>query len=395
MIGANPALFNQAYAHGVVEACGLDCSGLWVEYPWQIETGLAREPLAMQLLIAESEIEKFLGVSLRPRLQSRLQRIYQPHDVLSGIKIVLPPDALWDYRPYIPHKVASVDQTGVSIVDLDGDGFAEMALISFTSPVAISLENAVLYVGGAFGAPVARIRPLHRVICTDVGGGVYAVTYHVPIWQIIEPERLHARAFGKNIGVDLSDPDVLLKDFDVGYMRLGPEMPMARFYYDVPEIACGRPNCQICTEQFTHGILEKRGEYFWVRPAQYNQDEQRWEPIVNYPCTCAQNPSAVEVFWYASASTPNPLNELDPLLKQAVVYLAAARFNRVKCDCECGNQMIFRSMQADISVVENKGRYVSNTMLSCPFGLRVGEQEAWRLLNNFVGAGLKLSRAVA
>lgn len=393
IIGANPALFNQGYAHGVVEACGLDCSGLWVEWPWQIDTGMARQPLARQLMSAELAVEQLTGLPIAPKKRTKIYRIWNGDSIFTGVTLAAPKFAIPGYVPKVPVFIGSYSGAAIEILDVDGDSFTETIRISFVSPVELNKDNILLYVGNRFGNIGSRIRPVRNVSCTQINDNFYDVVIEIKSWQAVLPSLIYNRAFGKNIGVDLSSPSSYVSSFDIGYLKNDNSAPMARFFYDIPDITCGSPTCVACADSYLYGGWEIIGDRIRVFPAKYNEETKQWEEIDIFSCSCGRAPSSVEISWYESLLGESPSESLITNVKEAICLIAAARFNRVQCDCECGSQMIFRDMQTDLSVIQGGGRYITAHTLNCPLGTRRGEIEAWNILKLITGASGVITRA--
>ena len=397
IIGANPAMFNQAFANDLVGPCGTECSGLWTEWTWQTSTGLSRSDLARTVALAEAEIANYLGRPLAPTARTLSVSVPPNPDantLFMGMHVALP-RYLDGYVPFTAQYVGSVDlvvggeegdPVTISYVDEEGDGYAEMAYIVIEATTAIDENNLIIYAGGGFGLPASQIRPFTSVTYVDVGE-VRTMTVRIPRWQIIKPELLFTRSAAPNVAIDLLTPGIEIESIDFGYMAEDNTAPRVRFAYTAPTYSCGQLDCHACAQSYQYGDWRADGEgRIWIYPAEYNEETGLWEEVNLLDCICGRRPSSATITYYDSLSAPTPRSELDLTLKQAVAVLAGARFTRVRCDCDCGNAMQFRLLQVDMGVVAGAGRYTSAACLNSPFGTRVGEQDCWNALQNYVGA---------
>lgn len=389
-IGANPALFNQSFVANLIGACGTDCSGLWVEWLWQVETGLSRDALAHQLLVAENEIASYLGRPLVPKRKRQFFDIRpDPNgcNLFTGMHLHLS-EYLEDYWPYVPEELGTIALEDATAEDQDNDGFPETVAFAVTADTAVEPEALVAYVGGRFGVLGSQIRPVTDITHVDILGE-RTFTIRIPVWQLVKPELLYSRTFGNNAALDLTDGDIFVTSVAFGYMRQDKSSARARLYYSTPAVTCGNDGCAACTDTYVDADWRTDGARIWVYPAEYDPDDDSWTASSLLDCTCGRRPSSVEIVYYDGISPATPRSELSENLKEAVSLLAAARFTRVRCDCECGNAMQFRTLQRDLAMVEGAGRYTTAAKLNCPFGTRYGEQEAFnRIAAMTGGAGL-------
>ena len=118
------------------------------------------------------------------------------------------------------------------------------------------------------------------------------------------------------------------------------------------------------------------------RAATYNTVTGIWDAD-NW--VVGRDPDQVRISYYAGNVSKEFLNGVscDPLgevYARAIAYIATARLTRSICGCE-GVVKFFDDMQEDMALVENSRLHsISMRDMDNPFGTRLGEIKAWRLL---------------
>ena len=119
------------------------------------------------------------------------------------------------------------------------------------------------------------------------------------------------------------------------------------------------------------------------RPATYNSTTGNWDASA---WVVGRDPEQVRISYYAGSVSREFLNGVscDPMSEiyaKAVAYMATARLTRSICSCP-GVIVFFDNMREDLALSTGTQSYsITPQDLANPFGTRLGEIMAWRLLS--------------
>ncbi len=377
LLQINPAHFCSATADPIAFGpCSPGCDDFWAERNWS-GSPLSRDSLARAILNAELDIERAVGMPLTPKSKGRIFDAPDGKDPFLGYKYQVGTHVA-GYYPYEP-EYAGV--ASVKFEDLDEDGLEEVAYIEFDAPENFDPATLVLYASSFFGRPGARIWPPASV---EVEEGRVKVGLHC--WQVVSRRWL---LLPKLVIVDLLSSDTYLEKIDYGFMVQDKSLPQAIYVYDEAAVTCGSPDCTTCNERIAYGVIESVGDFVTVWPAQFNAETQTWErTLARQDCTCLRFPRQVHVTTYSSFCPPTPTSELCDPVKWAIALLAGARVQVGHCECDCSTSAWFRTLQKDQANAYGQ-RYMTQDMLTCPFGTREGEFMAYNAIKSSVGLVVK------
>jgi hypothetical protein len=377
LLQINPAHFCSASADPVAFGpCGPGCDDFWAERNWS-GAPLSRDSLARAILQAEIDVEKAVGLPLTPKARTHSLDAPNYRDPRQGYKYAIGSHL----AGYYPRKPQLLTSCPVVLDDYDEDGLTETATITFAAPAALDPAALVFYVDGQFGRPAGRIWPPRDVAAAD---GM--VTVHFDCWQVIDRRYL---LLPRLVIVNLLEQSSYLLSISVGVMVEDRAQPQVVYVYDEPAATCGRPDCTACTERITYGVLESIGDVVTAWPARYDESAGNWvrssEPT---DCSCVRFPSTLHITTYHSFCPPTPTEELCDPIKWIVALLAGARVQTGYCECDCSSSAWFRGLQKDAANAFGT-RYMTSDALACPWGTRIGEQQAYSALRAAVGLVVK------
>lgn len=373
-----------------------NCSKIWAKYDWQIHDQVSKMQLAESIYEAEYEISQALGYWPAPVWTSEEKQIYPRPFAKAyggvGVDIAGKPKAL---RTNYGH-IISGGRRGVTLLgtattagnslkylDEDGDGYYETANVT----IATTLTDAryiKLYYTGHNGELEWEVRPIRSKRIT--GGNIVFV---LDAWELISPELYEAFPTSDGFdAIDVSDVTNYEVSVDVYYEYNDTTLPSSQFIWenDLMGICatCGGTGCEDCTPVTQDGCLTiRKYEAGIVTPFPADYDGG-WTATTWTEC---REPENVKL-WYYSGLVANDYAQsrsYDPLsleFAKAIAWLATARLDRPLCGC--GNiQAISTELQTDITLREPKGAayFVTPDGMSCPFGTKIGEIRAWRIVS--------------
>lgn len=373
LLQINPAHFCSATADPVAfSPCSTNCDDFWAERSWS-GSPLGRESLARAILQAEIDVEKAIGRPLTPAARTRSFDAPNYRDPRAGYKY-----AIGEHLAgYWPRRAQFLTTSTIELRDEDEDGLSESAVITFDEPDDFDESALVFYVAGQFGRPGGRIWPPRSVSLT---GGVVTVVFDC--WQVIERRYL---LLPKMTIVNLLSSDSYISSIDIGVMVEDRTAPQVIYIYDEPAATCGDAGCAACTENISYGVLESVGDVVTAWPAVYDEVSGEWTRSDAVPgCGCLRFPSALHITTYHSFCPPAPTSPLCDPIKWVVALLAGSRVQVGHCECGCSSNAWFRGIQKDVANTFGT-RYMTSDALACPFGTRLGEQQAYSALKASVG----------
>jgi hypothetical protein len=386
IMGINPIQFQSGKALNLFPDSG--CTDRWREYAWQDEKKVSREEMRYEINQAEIDIAAELGYWPGP-VWTESEEVQYPqyhrkgyvgvygHDSNHGMKSVQ-----LEHGKFIAggKRISTLVEAAASVTlsDPDGDSFNELATVQ----VATALTNASeikVYRPGHNGEPEWEIRPLKTATIT---GGNYVATFDS--WLLFKEELLIAFPGPNPTGFQDIDAENIASyetTADVYRVYTDPE-EMATLQWECE--LCGGTGCTACTFDTQTACLQGFDEetgMINVRPATYAEG-----PVWTFAdFTKGYEPNKVRVSYLSGDyRLDNQGNYRVPHdLALAITKMATARLSRPLCH-ECEN-LRAREMELkeDLIWIQKGGdatRFVTKEVLNNPFGTKVGELEAWRIV---------------
>ena len=397
IMGINPIQFMSGSSTGLFPSTG--CTDRWRQYPWQDEAKISRDELAREILQAELDIATELGYY--PGLLWREGEVINyPKYFKRGFTTVSGTNVKGYYKSVRPKygKIvepgtrqveyiasATFGSSSISLVDEDGDGFAETALIEVPTIYTSPYRHKV-YFTGMNGDPAWEIRPANT---KAVSGSTLSV--RMPVQLLFKPELL--AAFPGENGFQDIDPAVLaslVSEVDVYYETTDPSDGNL-FHWN--ESAALRDDIEHTTQlaaleaQVSHRVKDNVS----VTPALYDAATEIFTPTA---FTVPREPDYVSISYLSGDYEENERGgvwQVPRDLAQAITFIATARLPRPLC-VQCENvKAKEKRLRTDLAIsVEGATadvRFVTRDVLRNPFGTRLGEVEAWRMISDRIEDG--------
>ncbi len=405
IMGVNPIQFMSGSTLGLFPNTG--CTDRWRQYPWQDEAKVSRDELAREILQAERDIASQLGYY--PGLLWREgETINYPKYFKRGYTTVSGTNVAGYYKIVRP-KYGKIVEPGTrqvefiasavygsinySLVDEDGDGFNETALISVPTSYTSTYRHKV-YFTGKDGKPEWEIRP-----ATNKQISLGTLEIRIPVWLLFDPELL--AAFPGEKGFQDLDPSVianLVNTVDVYYETTDPSDGNL-FHWN--ESAQLRDDIEHTTQlaaleaQVTHRVKD----IVSVTPALYDAGTQKFTPTT---FAVAREPDYVEISYLSGDFEQDERTGLWAVpsdLAQAITFITTARLSRPLC-VQCQNvKDKERRLRTDLAISVDgetaEVRFVTRDILRNPFGTKLGEVEAWRIIKDRIEDGEIAVKAAA
>jgi len=398
IMGVSPPHFNGAVGEKIFSAAG-GCTDVWYQYAWQGNDRISREELAETIAEAEQDIHDVLGFWPAPKWISEVHKFPRHHrpNVRNGVfndrylrkSIILKNGKLISPGPRAESVIGTATTAGGTLVfsDEDGDGYSETATITLATTVTDQKEIRCYYPGETDDA--WEIRPARSI--TIAGGNVVIVFW---AWQLIDEKYSEAFPGSDEAGtLDISDA-IYLESVDVRRVYTDNTGTGVVFYWEAANdlasgaicSSCGGAGCPECTLTTQNGCLVVRDVENGIAvptPATYSADDGEWSAAAFSVC---REPDQVKVYYYAGDMDQRYIDDktTDPMPKKwarIIAYLATARLERPLCSC--GNtEALYRKLRAETAFNSGDGSswFLSDEMMSNPFGTRYGEVWAYRRL---------------
>lgn len=426
LAGINPVHFNGAYAGDIAwQPCGV-CSDFWWQNSWQSDTGFSRENLARTIAEAEEQVSTLLGHPILPALKKKVfdyipmspqivQKQYfssldslrysvhqaNAHCSLGTPAYYLGPH-LTKYKPKRWAQVITADVVDFTLtyLDVDDDGFAEVAEVVFSLTQNVPACNFGLFTYGHFGDTTWRIRPFKSIsVILNEDTSEYDYTIRVDSWQMIRPELWEevprgSTGDGRVIGnttqcsvraIDMTQDGVFVDKVMVGLRIDDPAYQTVTFRFDQGRSGCcSNSSCLACTAREVSGCYAEltRSDGFVVPiPATY--DEEKGWCVSNAFSCCGVTPGTVEISYWDGLERDYVLDSTCGLvpsqsIRQIIMLLAISRAQLGHCDCDCNAGQSWKKLSEDLTETKGAGRYLSFDVINNPFGLSRGEIMAWQ-----------------
>jgi len=357
---------------------------LWPQYSWQNFDQVSREELARQIHIAELAIIDYLGFNPYPNWVEN-----ERHDL--G----------WHYRSELQYRPMRYDAAGnegqittglsqfisggrraVSLIesplvvysDPDADGWDELATITVNIAAGTDPLEVKLYFYGNDGDQIFEIREPRTKVATAA-----TVTFTYNTWQLVDPE-IYERLPSSDtelIGVDLNDPSVLVAQVDA-----------YREYNDTTE-----NHVVFYSNNRTDGSISEQGGFIYriqddnfITPVQadYDATSGAW---VRSTTQCVY-PDYMNLWYYSGMKDfRRQIKTTEDYMPQdiavAIAYMATARLERAFYSNNNATALAADLREDHLQTDRTQYKAAPPDAFTNPFGSRVGELRAWRLVQRF------------
>jgi hypothetical protein len=389
ILGINPIQFMSAMALTYFPNTG--GTDRWVQYAWQDDTKVSRDELATEIHRTEGEIASVLRAWPGPlwtededpqfhRTEYVGQYGHSPDGSMKSVKLNYGQFIEGGKRTKTLVDTVTVAGGDLEYLDLDSDGFNETARITVSTSLTDACELR-LYFSDEDGDQEWEIRPLKS---RSISGGVFVAT--VDAWLLIKPELLAALPGTSVSGfqpIDAEDSDNYVTSLEVYRVYNDPEEQCTLLWPGTDTCVCGGTGCAVCGfETQAACMVSKDGPAGMVSivPATYSNGS--WTEA-NF--TQGYEPRKVR------ASYKSGYQELDRSgcmsvprdIATAITYMTTARLSRPLCTSSETLRKREEELKEDLVFISSGGdatRFVTKEVLTCPFGTRYGELEAWRII---------------
>jgi hypothetical protein len=402
IMGLNPAHFNGAYGPSGSDApmpLNQSCSAIWRQYPWQDNDKVSREELAQTIASAEQEIAEVLHYWPAPAWMCeevvQYPKYHRPDSFGETTNVQgLPCSVTTKYAKVIAggrravELLATATTAGGTMVfsDPDADGWDELVTITVPTVLTNACEIKVYYAGYS-GEPEWEIRdPISKVI---TGANVVIKFY---AWQLINPANWEILIHDTTeLTLNLNNA-IYVASVEIYREYNNETLDSAEFYWEptaglMPlEVCsiCSGAGCPACTYTTQLGCMHVRDTHAGIVVPM----------IGTYDCVNGwisgtwshdRRPDFVKLWYYSGEIDNRKLcsRACDPLSDKwanVIALLATARLRRPLCGCGAAQERM-TNLQRD-AMFSATGDFFNATAeeLSNPFGTKVGEIMAWRLV---------------
>lgn len=361
------------------------CQHPVTRFPWQNVQQASRLDIASEIAAAEQEVSEYLGYNLAPdfltTVISDYPQEYRPDQTAGwyGVRgqkaVALPRGKVISGGVRAVTLLDTVsDGDGLAFSDGDGDGFNEVVTITVTTSVTDIAEIQVFYEGHD-GEPEYEIgKPFEA----SISGGTYTAKFY--LWQIIDPDVDSRWPDGGYVATDMTVSSNLVSELDVYRVYVDNTVPYVRIfaqdnYYNNPDVVRGADG--------VFAIHDSERGLVIPTPATYDDDEEVW---VATDCPFS-GPTRVRTSYYSGDMSQRFLGgrTADPLKHEyarAIAFMVTARLYRPACQCTEPLGM-YNHLKRDMTELTSGGGFLLTRKIeSSQFGTRVGEVEAWRMINS-------------
>jgi len=404
IMGINPIQFMSGIAPTYFPDTG--CSDRWRQYDWQDEVKVSRDAIAREIQRAERDIAGKLGywpgqvwvindtVPYPKYHRHELTALYghTPKGLYKGLALHWGKFIQGGTKEATLVGGASVSGGHITFSDEDSDGFDETVTIVMSTSVTDPYEIGVFY-SGSGGDERFEIRPVRY---KTISGGVVTIT--MDSWLLFKPELLGALpgTSSSNLDIPAEDSGSYVTGVDIYRIYNDPEDQCTLYWDGAPGIYCsscdgsGCPSCDPITQIACTSARNPDEGIVTVMPAS-SYDSGTF--VVGSFCTGREPERLIANYRSGLLATPhgNSTYEVPHELALAITYMATARLSRPLCtDCENVRQRE-KELARDLSIIQRgeigEIQFVTKEVMTCPFGTRYGELEAWRIVKSRKATG--------
>lgn len=397
IMGINPIQFMSGTTEGLFPSTG--CTDRWRQYAWQDEDKTSRNELAREIKQAELDIASELGYLpgfnwqtderlTYPKFYKRAWTTVSGTAVDGYYKSIKP-----KYGRFVSGGVRSVELIAtatflsgdISLVDEDLDGFAETAFLSIATTFTDPYAHKIFFSNQA-GAEEWEIRPVNtrRII-----GGVLEV--RIPVYLLFRPELLAALP-GDDGFTDI-DPTLisnLVDSVDVYHETVDPSQGNL-FHWNQSTLAKDDTEHTTQLIALEGKVIHRDTSMVTVTPATYDAGTGKFT-VQKF--SIGREPDYMNLSYLCGdyvADDRRGTNVVPSDLAHAIVNLATARLPRPLC-VQCQNvkdkeERLRTDLSYSVDGRSGDVRFVTADVLRNPFGTKLGEVEAWKIVKRRIEQG--------
>lgn len=384
MFGIDPLKFNCLYPL-CIDYHESGCEEYWTQH---FEHGnlISREELAMELYMAELEVASFLGQFPFPTYvcdeHIEIDSCYRDrHSMgvnLEDYTFATKWKCVQDYGVFENTILGSAT---VEYVDQDGDGLHELAEVTFDySSVTYDFnvdELMLTFIG--FDRYNDVVCPILSVVDNTATS---TITFYVDSWNLVRPELYLSRSFQEYTALDACDLDNYVTELNV-CAKLKTCAPDGWVVYDEP--GCTSHTCDEVKYPFCVRPVNKSLGLFKITLGDVDEDGCFVDGNSCPPCGL---PKRIEINYISSCNnclqTKKDISFCN-IVERAIIYIAVSRLPRSLCECGCSTQHL-EELKFDTAISYDnssvKFNYPYNMWSQSPFGTKVGELTAYKLLTS-------------
>lgn len=366
--------------------------GSYLPYYRQPTTNLVSiTQFAEQLSLAETQIANEIGTFIMPQNVCN-ESIEITHDYRveyrkNGPKMPVTNQTfktkyscVIDYGQY---EINTVGTGAVTYLDIDGDGFTELARIDFDNSAGHDPNDLKLF----FQDFYEYDNEICPVRYTETNGNTLSL--FVDSWNMVDPTIYTRRNFTTTQTTpDACSEENFVSTVDVGKLQKNTCNPDGYLYYT-------KPNCGADCEEYSVPfcavpVKDKSSGYFKISLGNIDEETGCFVDGINCDIGYGSELTRVEINYYAGCQTceSNITTNIATcnLLKRAALLMAVSRVSILNCCENCGGYGDqWNNYQKDVNYFSRTGEdrfNYPNSLRSNPFGSRLGEIEAWRIIKN-------------
>lgn len=422
IMGINPVHFQMSYTNTVFPIQG-QCDEVWYRYAWQFADIVSLDEIALEIAIAERDIQNFVNYPLCPTWicdESAKYPAYHRPEVVSSSGVGVGGrskgvNARWFKIRDVGHRGTEALALDVAVTyeDRNADGFGETAVVQIPyDPETFTHPNCEIkvFVAGTNADPRWEIR-YAKHITRDAGAGT--ITLEFDTWLFVDPDKQATppMILLTNVkALDLDDPTNLLSTVDVYAEYVDTTTPPVAFFWEqLPYSSysgstflypacttcgqecggtCGCGCCNPCNLNYQAGCMVVRDRDAGIvapSPATYDDVNARW--VAQQYLNCRE-PNQLRM-WYRAGAVSDEYScggNCDPLsdyFAQTIAMLATSRLKRTFCGC-CGASAKAQYWQTDMARQGEDASFLFEFSLTAnPFGTKIGEVATFRRLSSF------------
>lgn len=392
IMGINPIQFNGGYNATLFSDTG--STERWRQYAWQDENKSSREELAREIARAEKDIFSKLGYWPFPvwkedeykrwtryhRRDRTALRGYRQSGQAKSVNL--------DGGKFIEGGKRATTKIGVASVvysDPDGDSFDELATVTIATAITDACElHAFFKDKGAYD--IWEVRPY---ISKSVSGGTLTMTFDS--WLLFDPDiweklRRHPGTGADALDIDSENSSNYVTEVDIYRVYNDPE-DQCTLIWEGTTAYCsscsgtGCPQCQDVTQVACMSVRNELDSLVIPMPATYSSGSFS---VTSY--TAGYEPDRIKASYRSGdyVLDSSGCYEMPQDLAEAITYMATARLSRPVCTENEFLKIKEEELRADLTIINPDGlevtRWVTKEVLSCPFGTRRGELDAWQIV---------------
>lgn len=356
------------------------CAQVWKEHAWQEADAVSRDDVTLAIHQAEEQFAELLGFKVLPDwISGERHKMPRPADRslynkmsmdLQGFDLSLP--LRWGHIIEGGVKTLSLIDDDVDVVysDVDGDGYAETATITFVTTVTDEQELAVFYPDKSTSN--WEIRPFRTAV---IAAGTATMTFWKHqfvlenLIEALDPEAVDGDVAGN-----------FLVHVDV-YRRYSDPTNMCYLIWDPQAGSC---SSECCTQETQNACLVIRDyEQSWVglSPAEYDAVTEAWTAE---DLAVGRAPDQIHACYFAGYRDMRrqyPVLQMDPEFERAIAYYSLTLLNREVCSCS-NIEGLKKHWTTDYALRTPGVAYdTSAKIMDNPLGTTRAAVNAWNLIN--------------